>query len=140
MKKHDESYPNYDHDHAFKEFSVFGVVIYAHQTGLETPPRYPVSQFTQRCTSDLDERRTCSTAGLRDCGKNVCSGLDRVIGDLPLARVHQDAPRPHLTKRLAKGISTGTLIRDLCGGAPDLILAARMGRQAGNDVPDARTG
>jgi hypothetical protein len=54
--------------------------------------------------------------------------LDRQIGDLPLTRVHQDSLRPHIEKRLADGISAGTLNRDVAVVRRILILAARAWR------------
>ena len=66
--------------------------------------------------------------------------LDREIGNLSLARVHQDSLRPHLEKRLAEGISAGTLNRDLAVVRRILILAARAWRENRSTYVSQRQG
>jgi integrase len=81
--------------------------------------------FRQAATKYLNEH-THKRSLERDA--RSLKSLDRVIGDLPLARVHQDSLRPHLQKRLAEGITAGTLNRDLAVVRRILILAARAWR------------
>jgi len=56
--------------------------------------------------------------------------LDPYIGELPLQRVHHDTLQPFVRERLVKGISPGTINRDLAVVRRILNVSARLWRDA----------
>ena len=56
--------------------------------------------------------------------------LDPYIGELPLQRVHHDTLQPFVRARLVKGISPGTINRDLAVVRRILNVSARLWRDA----------
>lgn len=88
----------------------------------------PDRTFRQAATRYLDEEAKSGALRSLDRNAQALKLLDAYIGDLPLQQVHSGTLQAYIDQRQRKGISNGTLARDLAVVRRILNLAARLWR------------